>query len=103
MTKTGLIILGILLVFFLYCIISKTLAKNYVVRNVVGIYILILGLLSIIRSSEGVIHGFYLGIISVIISGLSLIIFKKDYKKCQILNAIGILVASIGTYFAYIR
>ncbi|MDD7182801.1 MAG: hypothetical protein SPG13_03775 [Peptostreptococcus porci] len=103
MTKTGLIILGILLVFFLYCCISNTLAKNYVVRNVVGIYVLILGILSVIRSASGVIHGFYLGIVAIILSFLSLIVFKKDYNKCRIINIIALIISSIGTYFAYIR
>ena len=105
MSLTGMIVLILLSAFAAYCMLGKNGkgAENYIIRNTIGVYVMILGLLSIIKSNLGLIQGFYLGIVTLIISVLSLFVFKRDYKKCQILNVIGIIVGVIATYFAYIR
>ncbi|MEG0250326.1 MAG: hypothetical protein RR561_05640 [Peptostreptococcus sp.] len=105
MSSAGLIILILLSLFAIYCMVGKNGrgVKNYIIRNTVGVYVMILGLLSILKSNLGLIQGFYFGLVTFVISILTLFVFKKDYKKCQILNIIGIVIGTIATHFAYIR
>ncbi|WP_101772968.1 hypothetical protein [Peptostreptococcus faecalis] len=105
MSISGTIILIAMSLFAIYCMVGKNGRgyKNYVIRNSVGVYILILGLLSILRSGNGLIQSLYLGLFSVLLAFLSLIIFKKEPKRCQILNIIGIVVSTYATYLSYIN
>lgn len=105
MSLSGLIVLILFSLFAIYCMIGKNGrgVKNYIIRNTVSVYVMILGLLSIIKSNLGLIQGFYLGLVTFFISILTLFVFKKDYKKCQILNIIAIVIGTVATYFAYIR
>ena len=105
MSFTGLIILILLSIFAVYCMVGRggKGAQNYIIRNTIGVYVMVLGLLAILKSNLGLIQGFYLGIATFAISILSLFVFKKDYKKAQILNIVGIVIGVIGTYLAYIR
>lgn len=105
MSLTGLIIMVLISLFAIYCMIGRggRGVRNYIIRNAVGVYMMILSILSIIKSSLGMIQGLYLGGITLVISILTLFIFKTDYKKCQLLNILGIILGTIGTYFAYIR
>ncbi len=105
MSLAGRIILILLSLFAIYCMVGKNGrgVRNYIIRHTVAIYVMILGLLSILKSSLGLIQGFYFGIAALAISILTLFVFKKDYKKCQILNILGIIIGTIATHFAYIR
>lgn len=105
MSKSGLIILLIVSLFAIYCMVGEKGrgVNNYVIRIYVSIYVLILGMLAILRSSSGLIQGFYAGILALVIAILSLFVFKRDYKKCQILNILGIIVGTIATYYSYLN
>lgn len=105
MSTLSLIILILLSLVALYCMNGQggSGVKNNIVRNSIGIYILILGLISLTKVSSGLIQGFYLGILSVVLSIFTLFIFKKNYKQCRVLNSIGIIIATFATYFSYLN
>ena len=103
MSKIGLIILIIISLIAAYSMIAGKGrgVNNYIVRNIVGVYILILGLLSILRSNLGLIQGFYLGIAAVVISIITLFIIKRDFSKTKYLNLLGIAIGVLAMYFSY--
>ncbi len=105
MSLVGLIFLLLLSAFAIYCMIGQQGrgAKNYIIRNTVGVYVMILGILAILKSNSGLVQAFYLGLITFIISIMSLFVFKRNYKRCQILNIVGILIGIIASYISYIR
>lgn len=105
MSLTGLIVLIFLSIFAIYCMLGRSEkgAQNYIIRNTVGVYVMVLGLLAIFKSNLGLIQGFYLGMVAFVLSILSLFVFKRDWKKSQIMNIAGVVLGVIATYFAYIR
>lgn len=105
MSVLSLTILTLLSLIALYCMNGQggRGVNNNIIRNAIGIYILILGLISLTKIGSGLIQGFYLGVSSVVISVLSLFILKNNYKQCRILNSLGIIIATLATYFSYMN
>lgn len=79
-------------------------AKNYLMKNIAGIYVFCLGLLSVMKATtNGMEEGIYLGFLGLIISILTLFVFKKNYKMSLRLNILGIIVVTVATYFSYMN
>lgn len=105
MSISGLVILIILSLLVVLFVIGKDGrgVNNYIVRNKAAVYSLILSLLAIIKSNQGMVQGFYMGLLSFILSLLVLTVYKKKYDICRILLVISIVLATIATYFSYIN
>ncbi|KGF12241.1 hypothetical protein HMPREF1639_06355 [Peptostreptococcus sp. MV1] len=105
MSISGLVILIILSLLVVLFVIGKDGrgVNNYIVRNTAAVYSLILSLLAIIKSNQGMVQGFYMGLLSFILSLLVLTVYKKKYDICRILLVISIVLATIATYFSYIN
>ena len=102
MSISGLIILCVLLALALYGILAHDGIKSYTIRNTVGIYSLVLGLLAMSRINRCGMIAVYMGIISLILSLLSLFIFKKDFNRCRLLLVLSLIMGTIGVYLSYI-
>lgn len=105
MSRSGLVILVILSLVVVGFVIGKNGkgANNYIVRNTAAVYSLILSLLAIVKSNQGMIQGFYMGVLAFILGFLVLTVYKKRYDFCRILLIVGIVLATVATYFSYIK
>lgn len=98
-----LLFLSLLLIVSLF-IKNRWGAKNYILKNVVGIYILCLGLLSVMKAfTNGMEEGLYLGFVGLVIAFLALFVFRKNYRLSFRLNIIGIVISTIAVYFSYMN
>ncbi|MBF1063723.1 MAG: hypothetical protein HXL18_03175 [Peptostreptococcus sp.] len=105
MSRSGLVILVILSLVVVGFVIGKNGkgANNYIVRNTAAVYSLILSLLAIVKSNQGMIQGFYMGVLAFILGFLVLTVYKKRYDICRILLIVSIVLATVATYFSYIK
>lgn len=104
MAISSMVILIPLSLFAIYCMLGKNGrgARNYIIRTTIGIYVLVLGTLSILKSNTGLQEAIYFGVAAVVLSILSLFVFKNDYEKCKIINVIGVILGTIATFLSYI-
>lgn len=105
MSRSGMVILVILSLVVISFIIGKNGrgANNYIIRNTAAVYSLILSLLAIVKSNQGMVQGFYMGVLAFILSILVLTVYKKKYDICRIFLVVSVVLATFATYFSYIN